>query len=95
MLTYLQVRDLAIVSHLELECHAGMTALTGETGAGKSILIEALGLVLGDKADASLIRAGRERAEILAEIDLDHAWTRATGWSSRVWTMTTPVWYGG
>ena len=73
MLTYLQVRDLAIVSHLELECRSGMTALTGETGAGKSILIEALGLVLGDKADASLIRAGRERAEILAEIDLDQA----------------------
>lgn len=73
MLSYLQVRDLAIVSHLELECQSGMTALTGETGAGKSILIEALGLVLGDKADAGLIRAGRERAEILAEIDLDHA----------------------
>jgi DNA repair protein RecN (Recombination protein N) len=73
MLSYLQVRDLAIVSHLELECRSGMTALTGETGAGKSILIEALGLVLGDKADAGLIRAGRERAEILAEIDLDHA----------------------
>ncbi|QIK38896.1 DNA repair protein RecN [Caldichromatium japonicum] len=70
MLTYLQVRDLAIVSQLELECQAGMTALTGETGAGKSILIQALGLVLGDKAEADLIRVGRERAEILAEFAL-------------------------
>ena len=73
MLTHLQVRDLAIVSQLELDCRRGMTALTGETGAGKSILIDALGLVLGDKADASMIRAGRERAEILAEIALDTA----------------------
>ncbi|MBK1716685.1 DNA repair protein RecN [Thiocystis violacea] len=73
MLTHLQVRDLAIVSHLELDCQRGLTALTGETGAGKSILVDALGLVLGDKADAGMIRVGCERAEILAEIDLDTA----------------------
>ncbi len=70
MLTHLQVRDLAIVSHLELDCSRGMTALTGETGAGKSILIDALSLVLGDKAEVSLIRSGSERAEIIAEFDL-------------------------
>ncbi|NEX22506.1 DNA repair protein RecN [Thiorhodococcus mannitoliphagus] len=73
MLTHLQVRDLAIVSHLELDCRQGMTALTGETGAGKSILIDALGLVLGDKAQASMIRVGSERAEILCEVDLGAA----------------------
>ncbi len=71
MLTHLQVHDLAIVSHLELECHGGMTALTGETGAGKSILIDALGLVLGDKADVSLIRVGSARAEIVGTLDFD------------------------
>nr|WP_207192035.1 DNA repair protein RecN [Halochromatium roseum] len=61
---------MVIVSRLELELAAGMTALTGETGAGKSILIDALGLTLGDKADASLIRSGCERAEISAGFDV-------------------------
>ena len=71
MLTHLLVRDLAIVSSLELDCARGMTALTGETGAGKSILIDALGLALGDKAETTMIRAGGERAEIVATFDLD------------------------
>ncbi|MEA1051786.1 DNA repair protein RecN [Lamprobacter modestohalophilus] len=70
MLTQITVQDLVIVSRLELELAAGMTALTGETGAGKSILIDALGLTLGDKADASLIRSGCERAEISASFDV-------------------------
>jgi DNA repair protein RecN (Recombination protein N) len=70
MLTHILVKDLAIVSGLELEFRAGMTALTGETGAGKSILIDALGLALGDKADARMIRAGCERAEVMANFDL-------------------------
>jgi DNA repair protein RecN (Recombination protein N) len=70
VLTQLIVQDLVIVSRLELDWAAGMTALTGETGAGKSILIDALGLTLGDKADASMIRSGCERAEISASFDL-------------------------
>jgi len=70
MLTYILVKDLAIVSTLELECTSGMTALTGETGAGKSIMIDALGLALGDKADVSMIRAGCERAEVIAGFDV-------------------------
>ncbi|MFD2110698.1 DNA repair protein RecN [Thiorhodococcus fuscus] len=79
MLSHLLVRDLVIVSSLELDWSVGMTALTGETGAGKSILIDALGLVLGDKAEASLIRAGAERAEIVAQFDLTHC-PSATRW---------------
>lgn len=66
MLTHLHIRDLAIVSSLELELAAGLTVLTGETGAGKSILIDALGLALGERADNTMIRAGCERAEITA-----------------------------
>ncbi|NKN33548.1 DNA repair protein RecN [Marichromatium bheemlicum] len=70
MLTHLVVHDLAIVSAVELEFDGAMSALTGETGAGKSILIDALGLALGDKADATLVRPGQERAEIVAGFDL-------------------------
>jgi len=70
MLTRIHIRDFAIIEELELELGAGMTALTGETGAGKSILIDALGLVLGDRGDVGAIRAGARRAEISAEFDL-------------------------
>ncbi|GAB0149690.1 DNA repair protein RecN [Marichromatium sp. PS1] len=70
MLTHLMVRDLAIVSAVELEFEAAMSALTGETGAGKSILIDALGLALGDKAETTMIRPGCTRAEIVAGFDL-------------------------
>jgi len=66
MLTHIHVRNLAIVDEIEVELSAGMTTLTGETGAGKSILVDALGLVLGDRADSSVVRHGCERAEISA-----------------------------
>ncbi len=70
MLSHLSVRDFAIVEALELELGPGMTVLTGETGAGKSILLDALGLVLGDRAATGLVRAGAERAEVVAVFDL-------------------------
>ena len=63
------LRDFVIVRELELELHAGYTALTGETGAGKSILIDALQLVTGARADAGLIREGAQRTEVSAEFD--------------------------
>ncbi len=67
MLQRLSIRDFVIVDRLELDFAGGFGALTGETGAGKSILLDALGLVLGDRADAAVVRAGRERADITAE----------------------------
>ena len=71
MLTHIHVRNLAIVDAIDVELAGGMTALTGETGAGKSILVDALGLVLGDRADNSVIRHGCERAEISASFEID------------------------
>ena len=70
MLRHLSIRDFVIVDRLELEFAAGFGALTGETGAGKSILLDALGLALGGKAEAGVVRTGQARAEIVAEFDL-------------------------
>ena len=70
MLKFLGIRDFVIVSSLELDFSAGFTALTGETGAGKSILIDALTLALGGRGDATMVRNGCERAEIAAEFDI-------------------------
>lgn len=63
------LRDFVIVQQLDLDLHAGFTALTGETGAGKSILIDALQLVLGSRADAGVVREGATQADISAEFD--------------------------
>ncbi len=70
MLTSLQVRNFAIIDRIEVEFAAGMTVLTGETGAGKSILVDALGLVLGERGGSGLVRGGAKRAEFAAEFDL-------------------------
>ena len=70
MLTHLAIRQLTLVEQLDLEFQSGMSVITGETGAGKSILLEALGLALGDRADSSLIAADQERAEVSANFDL-------------------------
>jgi DNA repair protein RecN (Recombination protein N) len=71
MLRSLSIRDFVIVDRLELEFSRRFTVLTGETGAGKSILIEALALVLGERADAIVVRGGAERAEIGAEFGVE------------------------
>lgn len=70
MLVSISIRQLAIIEHLELEFRKGMTVITGETGAGKSILLQALGLALGDRSDSDSIRHGAKRAEITASFDL-------------------------
>ncbi len=69
MLRRLSLRDVAIVAALEVDLGPGFTVLTGETGAGKSILIDALQLALGNRADATLVREGAARAEVSAEFD--------------------------
>jgi DNA repair protein RecN (Recombination protein N) len=69
MLLSLLVKDFVIVDSIALDFAPGFTVLTGETGAGKSILLDALGLLLGDRAEGSLVREGAEKAEISAEFD--------------------------
>lgn len=73
MLRALHIRDFVIVEHLELEFAAGFTALTGETGAGKSLLIDALSLVLGERSDTVWVREGADKADISAEFDISHS----------------------
>ncbi|MEZ5504093.1 MAG: DNA repair protein RecN [Halioglobus sp.] len=70
MLSQLTISNYTIVSSLEMEFSAGMTVITGETGAGKSIMLDALGLCLGDRADPKAIRHGCDRAEISASFDI-------------------------
>ncbi len=73
MLTHLQIRDFAIIDSIELELRPGLTVLTGETGAGKSIVVDALQLLSGGRAGAEVVRAGAERAEIAGTFDLMRA----------------------
>ena len=72
MLSHIHLKNFAIVESLDLELKPGMTALTGETGAGKSILIDAIGLVLGDRADSGVVRHGADKAEITLTVDIEN-----------------------
>ncbi len=73
MLRLLAIRDFVIVEKMDLEFGPGFTVLTGETGAGKSILVDALAMVLGERSDPGVVRHGAQRAEIAAEFDIEDA----------------------
>jgi len=79
MLSHIHIRNFAIVDQLDLDFNANLSVLTGETGTGKSILIDALGLVLGDRADSEMVRHGSARAEICATFELHDA-EQAAAW---------------
>lgn len=72
MLTRLSIRNIVLIDALDLEFARGLGVLTGETGAGKSILLDALGLVLGNRADSGLVRAGEDRASVTASFEFAH-----------------------
>ena len=71
MLRYLSIQNLAVLEHVEIEFQRGLNVLTGETGAGKSILVEAVGLLMGGRASPELVRTGAERAIVQAVFDTD------------------------
>ena len=73
MLSRLAIRDFAVVASAELEFGRGMTVISGETGAGKSLLVDALGFLSGLRADSGMVRHGADRAELSAEFALDDA----------------------
>ena len=70
MLRRLLIKDFVLVDQLELDFRPGFGALTGETGAGKSILLDALALLLGERGDAGVVRSGCDKADLAAEFDL-------------------------
>src|SRR6056297_2424716 len=79
MLTHLGIKNYTVVEVLEVELGPGLTAITGETGAGKSIMLDALGLCLGDRADPKAVRPGCDRADISARFDISNI-AMATQW---------------
>jgi DNA repair protein RecN (Recombination protein N) len=79
MLVHLSIHNYAIVEHLDLELDRGMSVITGETGAGKSIMLDALGLTLGDRADSGVVRPGADKADILATFDVSDI-AEASAW---------------
>ena len=79
MLKQLSIRNFVLIDRLDIEFESGMIALTGETGAGKSIVLDALGLALGSRAESANVRAGQKQADITAEFDL------STNAEARAW----------
>lgn len=80
MLAQLTISNFAIVRELEIDFHSGMTVITGETGAGKSIAIDALGLCLGGRAEADMVRTGAARADLCARFSLKIRQRPCVGW---------------
>ncbi|MEM9398075.1 MAG: AAA family ATPase, partial [Pseudomonadota bacterium] len=70
MLTQISISQYTVIDSLDVDLQSGLTVITGETGAGKSIMLDALGLCLGDRADPSAIRPGSDRADLSAVFDL-------------------------
>ena len=90
MLTSLSIRNLVLIEALDLSFEAGLTTLTGETGAGKSILLVSLGLALGGRSDARFIRHGAERAQRIGQLRNRPPAIRSTPClQTRIWTAMT------
>lgn len=95
MLAQLTISNFAIVRELEIDFHSGMTAITGETGAGKSIAIDALGLCLGGRAEADMVRRGATRADLCARFALKIPLPPSAGWKRISWRAGVSVYFAG
>ncbi|HBQ32148.1 MAG TPA: DNA repair protein RecN, partial [Ochrobactrum anthropi] len=73
MLSHLSIRDIVLIERLDIEFKTGLSVLTGETGAGKSILLDSLSLALGARGDASLVRHGADQGQVTAVFDVPGA----------------------
>ena len=91
MLCSLSIRNVVLIDRLDLEFSAGFSVLTGETGAGKSILLDSLGLVLGSRAETSLIRRGEDKLSVTAVFSLPPA-IRFIGWRKNMISIWKTNW---
>ena len=85
MLKFLDIRDFALVDHVSLQLREGLNLLTGETGSGKSIIVDALGLLVGAKAQAEMVRTGCDKATVSGFFEVPEA-EQLRGLSRREWT---------
>ena len=90
MLCSLSIRNVVLIDRLDLEFSAGFSVLTGETGAGKSILLDSLGLVLGSRAETSLIRRGEDKLSVTAVFSLPPI--RFIGWRKNMISIWKTNW---
>ena len=83
MLARLSIRDIVLIDRLDIDFGSGLATLTGETGAGKSILLDAFALALGARGDAALVREGAEQGQVIAAFDLGKTIRRAAACRKR------------
>ena len=83
MINWIDVRDFVVIKHVQITFEPGLTVITGETGAGKSVVVDALAMLLGGRASGDLVRSGSERAEIQADFDISNL-APACEWLARM-----------
>ena len=90
MLARLSIRDIVLIDRLDIDFGSGLAALTGETGAGKSILLDAFALALGARGDAALVREGAEQGQVIADLrDRQRSSGAAAAWPRTIWLRRT------
>ena len=100
MISELRIRDLGVINDAVVAPHPGLTVVTGETGAGKTMIVTGIGLLLGDRAEARSVRSGTERAVVEGRLTVPGGTRRRAGWPAgsatpaATWTTTSWWWPG-